>query len=66
MQRVQWNGMQPNDLIRELEAAKREARLQAQQLLVAAGVRMNAPLRRLLSGEVVDNELEVESAEAAQ
>jgi len=64
MQRVQWNGMQPNDLIRELEAAKKEARLQAQQLLAAAGVVMTAPLRRILGGGV-DLEPEIEE-EAAQ
>ena len=62
--RVQWNGMQPNDLIRELEAAKKEARLQAQQLLAAAGVVMTAPLRRILAGGVdLESEIGEESAQ---
>lgn len=38
MQRVQWETMQHQDIVRELEAGKQEAARRIEQLMAAAGV----------------------------
>lgn len=57
MQRVQWDAMQHQDIVRELEAGKQEAARRIEQLMAAAGIVKRGPKPIGLTSEPANEEM---------